>query len=380
MDVRIASLKSGLNDTLRIYNGKTKEVIMSNGTQYKRDRLVDTVFSLKTLSEELMEVVDEMVSKDTTGKCYDMLNQLNVLICDTMPGIMKSTYASMLNEEKEKSAKSEIVPNVEKEKHVVIVEDKDQKAFDENGWVEVKSKISDKLKDVPVKKATVTKNGHGYIVFPDKNSQKKAETVLKEDYKVTVSTKKQEKLLPKMKVFDLTDFKKDDVENLKESILIKNDVIRSLVHDNGLVFDVLFINENHQFAIIRVSPEIRTEILKYGTLFIGMQAHNVKDNFHLTQCFSCQQYGHKQDSAFCPNSRGNYTCQYCAEPHHSSKCSHKNDVDKHKCINCANSKYIQYNRGSCGHHTRSWSCPIVANEMQLLINRTAGMDGKKFLQ
>ena len=146
-------------------------------------------------------------------------------------------------------------------------------------------------------------------MFPDKSSQQKAETALKEDYNVSVSTKKQHKILPKMKVFDLTGFKNDDVDNLKESILIKNHGIRKLVQEKKLVFDVLLINERHQFAIIKVSPEIRFEIFKYGSLFIGMQSHSVKDNFYLTQCFSCQQYGHTQDSAFCLNACGSHTCQ-----------------------------------------------------------------------
>ena len=378
MDERITSLKSLLHDTLQIYSGKTKENILGNGAKYKRDILVDTVFALKNVALELMGVVDEVIINDTAKKCNEMFDKLNSLIHKTVPDVMKNTYASILNEEKKKAADSEVSTEIETEKHVVIVEDKDNKSFDENGWIEVKSKIKDKLKNVPVKKATVTKDGHGYLLFPDRNSQEEAENVLKQDFNVTMSTRKQNKLMPKMKIFDLTDFNGNDKDLLKECILQKNDVIRTLVNSNGLFFDVLFINKDRQFAIIKVAPEIRTHILKFGTVFIGMKAHNVKDNFHLTQCFSCQKYGHKQDSAFCPNASGSHVCQYCAEPHHSSKCNQRNDVNRHKCANCLNSKNSQYASGAHGHNTKSWNCPIVINEMQSLINRTAGMDGKKF--
>ena len=63
--------------------------------------------------------------------------------------------------------------------------------------VVVKRNITQKLKNVPVKKTTYTKAGQGCLIFPTKKDQELAEQMLKDDIKVTKSTKSQTKVLPK---------------------------------------------------------------------------------------------------------------------------------------------------------------------------------------
>ena len=373
MDAKIQSLKEQYNDVLKPYTNKSKEIIIGNSA-YRRDILVDSVYALKEIAESLFSCIDDIQKDATSCNVSELVNKLNAMIQEDIPMVIKNTYEKM---EKDKVAEEEEVVHVEKQKHIMIVENKDNEKFDVEGWNEVvRNTLKSKLKNVPVKKTTVTKEGHGYLLFPDKTSQEKAEDALKADFNVTKDTKNQTKLLPKMKIFDV-DFTREDKSTLRSAILEKNDVIRTLV-DDGKTLDVIFINDKHKFAVIKVSPEIRTQIMKYGTVFIGMEAHNVKDQFHLLQCFSCQKHGHKQDSPFCPNQSGQFTCRYCGGPHKSTECSKKNDPSSHKCVNCLTHKNVQIQRGAYGHCSTSWNCPIVIREIQSLINRTDGMNGKKF--
>ena len=101
-----------------------------------------------------------------------------------------------------------------------------------------------------------------------------------------------------------------------------------------------------------------------------MQAHNVKDDWHLTQCFSCQGFGHKQGSEHCKSKTGGDNSLYCGESHRSKDCPHKNNASHHKCLNCASSKNVHIRNGANGYTSTSRDCPIVIRELQALKNRT----------
>ena len=89
------------------------------------------------------------------------------------------------------------------EKHGLLIE-KENEVFDNTSWNDIIGKdVSNKLKNILVKKSVLSKNGAGYLLFPDSESQKKAEHVLKDDFTVTLTTKKGKRLLPKIKLFDV---------------------------------------------------------------------------------------------------------------------------------------------------------------------------------
>ena len=366
-------LKQTLNDIVKPYKGKSKQRVVETGSTFKREFLIETVFELKDVAEGLLCIVDDLLGNNNVTMFNQINDKLDKIINDSLPAIPEAVVSTL---------KPVAVPEMTQKtdmKHAIFIENEDEERFSERKWNEVvQYKINDKLKNIPVAKAAINKSGQGYLLLPDEEAQKKAEIALQDDFKLTVSSRKQKKLLPKMKIYDVATYDREDKALLKQAILEKNYVINELVR-MGKTLDIVFIDVKKETAVIRVSPEIRHELLKYGTIFLGMQCHNVKDNLHVIQCFSCQQYGHKQGSEHCKNGNGVNVCLYCAGEHRSKDCNVKYDSSHHKCFNCFKSKNPFYRDAASGHTTTSYNCPIVKKELYALASRTEGIDAKKFL-
>ena len=155
---------------------------------------------------------------------------------------------------------------------------------------------------------------------------------------------------------------------MRNDILAKNGQIKQLV-DQDETLEVLFIHEAEHYAVARVNPKIRSYILdQQGYLYLGLKPHLVRDQFHLTMCFTCQKYGHKSNSTSCS---GKLRCLYCARSNHKSKdCKVKKNHEEHVCANCYDIQALK--NGSYGHTTTSNRCPLVLKETKLLMARTAG--------
>ena len=366
--IQFPLLKTKLIDILKLYHDKTKQQVIANGSQFKRDILADTVFALKDITQELLKMTDGIIQSNSLEK------QLKTLVHETLPEVVRSAVKSATSDAVELPSKSS---NANQEKHAVIVEPESGN-FNKETWADAVKKIDGKLKEVPVKKNLITKNGQGCIMFPDKDSQEKAEVALRDDFLITSSSKTSSKLMPKLKIHDLEGYDKDDKPALRDAILQKNPTIRQLINDDGKILEVLFIDAQKRFGIIKVSPEIRDVVLKFSTIYIGMRSHHVRDQFYLTQCFCCQQYGHKQGSDHCPlKGISKSVCLYCGEDHRSKDCPSKQDKLKHKCTNCSKSNNLSYQSKATGHTTTSRECPVRLNELKFMVNKTDGLSFAK---
>ena len=188
-------------------------------------------------------------------------------------------------------------------------------------------------------------------------------------------------LLPKMKICDLEGYCKNDQEKLKSDITKKSQSIRTMV-EAGKTLDVVFIRESsddtgYGYAVVRVDPRIREEIIKnQRRIYIGTTSLYAKDQIHVTQCFACQQFGHKKNSKHCKFvDTDKHICLYCAKTDHVSKeCPSKRNRAKHNCANCKNTKtYAKF----ANHTSTSSSCPIHIREAEKIIKRTV-CDSKNF--
>ena len=235
------------------------------------------------------------------------------------------------------------------------------------------------MKNIPVQKSLVTKSGQGCLIFPTKQDQEQAQSVLEEEYKLSLSTKKQQTLLPKLKVFKINSaYTRDDKEVLKLAILEKNSYIKAYMQD-GHHFEVLIVDAKYNYCVLKLSPVIRDAIMTRGKLYIDMEAHDVRDQFHIIQCYRCQEHGHKQGDQSCKLKDSNVSvCLYCSGNHESKQCPDKRDTTKWKCSNCANSSNPEHQRNCEGHTTTSSHCPFVKQQTQSLIRRTQGLDVKNY--
>ena len=269
--------------------------------------------------------------------------------------------------------------------YALVVEEKPSEGvaqpFDSQTWADVaKGTISDKLGDIPVKKSILSK-GKGIMKFPDMNSRDLAAEALKEDFTLVKEEGKSNKLLPKMKICDLEGYGKDDLQKLKADILKKSPSIRTMT-DSSKTLDIIFIHEpadstGYSYAVIRVDPRIREEIIKnQRRIYIGTTSCHVKDQIHVTQCFACQEFGHKKDSPHCKFAKTDkHICLYCAKTDHMSKnCPVKKNMAKYNCTNCKNTtKYAK----SANHTSTNITCPIYIREADKIIKRTV-CDPKNF--
>ena len=368
-EVSFDETKTKLKDVLKVYNGLSSENVIDQG-KFTRTVLTDTVFALKDIAEELVGLIELQSITATSGICNKLVEKFSDMLAQTMPKAIKSAMdANSLSTGNRKETQ------VEKEKFSLLIDKGNEEVFNTRSWNEVaKQNINDKLKNIPVKKTNVTKNGQGYILLPNKEAQEQAKLALQEDFVVTESVTTHKKILPKLVVLDIEGYSKDDKTLLKEAITDKNECVRSLANA-GKVLEVVYIDERKRHAVLKVSPEIRNAVMKHGTVFIGMQSHKAKDHIHVIQCFACQKFGHKQGSEHCEMRGGHRHCLYCSGDHQSKDCRVKNDPNKYKCINCINSKNKFHQDHAC-HTSTSNFCPFVAREKEAALKRTAVSEAK----
>ena len=269
---------------------------------------------------------------------------------------------------------------VNKEKHVVVIESQDDDAgFSKNQWSnDVRKNLIDKLKQIPIEKSVHTKKGKGCIFVNDQDTMMKVSDALKDSYNVATSTKKKQTIQPKMKLFDLdTDiYNADSGDDLRNDILQKNVEINQLItSSDSSELNVLFIDINHNFAILKMTADVREIIMKKGfRIYLDLQSLRLRDHYHLLQCYTCQKFGHKYNSPHCSNDR---VCLYCAKDHPSKECSVKLLKGQHACHNCLISSTYK-GKDTC-HTTTDLRCPFVIKETELLMKKTLGTTENDFL-
>ena len=369
-------------DATKPYNGKVKKTIFDNGTKHKREQLIESVFSMKEVCADMFNVILSLVDRLAT----------KATIADNITDIIEHSFNKLSAELSSNLSKAMVKPEInrveseDKEKHVIILESKnpEEPKFDETAWNEVvKKKLSPKLKNVPIEKAMLCKNGKGCIFVSDKKVQKEVKSALEQDDTLTVTSnsKPQRTVNPKIKIFNLDTSKYNDKTMLRSAILEKNTEVNDLVSSGSSSLDVLYIDEVRRYAIIKVSPNVRALINKSNKIFIDLQCYHTQDHFQPLQCFACQRHGHTRGSPDCCVKESESICLYCAGNHRSKSCTKKDQTSMHRCANCLNSSNALH-KANANHKSTSLACPFVIKEINSLVHRTAGLnqlEAKNFL-
>ena len=265
--------------------------------------------------------------------------------------------------------------SINSEKHVLAVdgsnEDSNDKILPDTWSQVVKSDISEKLKNVPVSKTVLSKNGKGCIFLPDEKGLKDAKEALSGSYRVNATSKKPTTILPKIKINNVNPDTYKSTDELKREILAKNKSINSLLeNDTNSKMDVIFIDKNSKSALLKVTPDIRETVMKNQRIYLDLESHHVSDSFHVQQCYHCQAFGHKAKSELCPSNNSKATCFYCSFAHKSSECRNKDNKSKHKCVNCSKSNNPTIKEGASKHNASSRNCPLYQKEIEIIKAKT----------
>ena len=222
-------------------------------------------------------------------------------------------------------------------KHALLLKlsnEEEGSSYTEQTWTEVvKKKLPKKLTDIPVNSVKLTKNGLGYLSFPDQISRDNAASSLKPNFAIESKDNTPKVLFPKIKISGLAlksyCNNSTALDELKEAILRKNEAVKHLVTKDMKLFEILFVHNDQQrdevFAVAKLDPSIRQVLRKQGDkLFIDLESCKVLDQIHVTQCYTCQAFGHKKNSVYCPLKNKHTTvCLYCSENHLSKDCVQK---------------------------------------------------------
>ena len=380
-DVKLSILASykQFSDAMRPFKGKNKAQVHATGS-FIREKLVDSTFSLHEVCESLFTSVISIAKSNTQPDTVNLINDMSRKMQETMATLMKEMETNIAqNLNVVANSKKNDMPKMNEVKHVLTVENKDDgEKFTQQKWNEVvSSNISKKLKEIPVEKTVISKEGKGCVFFPSKEAQNTAKQALENDFKVVSSTKSKRSLLPKLKLIDLDTDVYNTKEVLKSAILEKNADISQMITNGSGSFDIVLIDSVRKYAIAKVSANVRSAILKKTRLFLGMSSLKVIDHFHPFQCFSCQKFGHRQGSHECLHTGTNkHTCLYCAGDHLSKECENKKKPECHKCANCLSST-LERHRKNANHTSTSFHCPHFLKETNLLIKRTIGVENEE---
>jgi hypothetical protein len=113
--------------------------------------------------------------------------------------------------------------------------------------------------------------------------------------------------------------------------------------------------------VVEVHPAARRFYLQTGRVYTAWRSHHIRDFLEVTRCYNCQRYGHISRNCNSPTA-----CGYCSSTEHDSNaCRHRDDPQKHKCVNC-----LRSGAKDTAHHTAANMCPIYKHRLQDVINAT----------
>lgn len=350
--------------------GGTVDTILATSTN-KRDSLCSLALDLYTLCKKILD--DTSLHAPADKPTENLSEVVSEQLKKILPEALKEAL-SVLKVTATEDIKDEIPEPVEK-KHFLDVEingseeesEEDKKSVTDEEWAELQTKVRRNLKDVPVKKMS-RNGGKVSLLLPDKESLDKAATALRDDYKVSPTTKDKRKLNPKIRITDIdTEITTD--KDLIEEIYNKNKVLRDL-RDSGDSLKVILYRKEDKIAVVEVSPAMRSAIKKnQDKIYLACQIHRVKDHIHVIQCFRCQEHGHTSTSKYCKLKGKDSVCFRCAGKHPSKQCPNRGNQ---KCANCLKSK-ISFIRDQAGtHNATDYLCPFVIRETESVMSRTAG--------
>ena len=219
---------------------------------------------------------------------------------------------------------------------------------------------------IPLNSVNVTDSGDTFVNLPDEASRVKLQPLLTESHPtnevITVKSK-----LPTIALLGVT--RKYDKDEIVETILKQNEVIRLLVQESSAHLSVVYTKEPsthsdnpyHQ-VVMRVSPDVRRAISNHDNkIHMGRVVHKVVNRFYIRRCNTCQCYGHYQDK--CPSAQSPI-CGYCSLSDHISKdCPVKaGPPSGFSCHNCKSRDFETFK----GHSTFWHNCPAYKEQQKKL--------------
>ena len=206
-------------------------------------------------------------------------------------------------------------------------------------------------------------SGETVFVLPSENDAATLQSKITESFPNTTVRKKQQ-LLPTISIANIEEELSSD--ELKKRVINCHPEIKQCIN-NGETFNVLSVrkqkNSTLYYALVRVSCNIRKFINSIDNrVYIGQfSSCKTFDHFHVKRCDRCQKFGHFKASC-----SATHACLFCAGPHPSDQCTHRNSENfVPSCSNCKSSSDVTLN-GNHNHQANDSNCASYRNAQNRL--------------
>ena len=127
-------------------------------------------------------------------------------------------------------------------------------------------------------------------------------------------------------------------------------------------FKINYIHKNvikkYNTIFATCDPDIFRKFISTGRVFIGLSSSSVFEDFGISKCKKCCNYGHT--IKHCRNQ--NYVCSYCAGEHKTDQCQNKQSK---KCVNCCESNNTYKTNYALHHHAHDLYLCKIYNKLKL---------------
>ena len=345
--------------------------------QYEHDRtendMKEEINRCKTIIENLKKngynadigIVTENIDKLETAFKNEIAN-LKTLMREQGDKRISETEEIKAKLVNERSATSKPMSYADKLKgnHTLVIRSTD----DGKKVVDIKNEISKNLKDIPINKTIKANNGNLVLKFEDKSTLLDAKAKLESTKEDWYQPLERAKYQPKIKICNVP--RDEEKEEAICNILNKNLWLKNLVK-NEEDFKLITELKDYRFNdikhyIIRCTPEIRKEIRnRRDEMYTENTKCNVKDTYHIWQCYRCQGFGHTQNfkGKSCDKKEA---CAKCGKEHLTRSCTVAKENEC--CINCKNAGVT--NDEDLNHRSSSKICPRYLEEISKIRNNT----------
>lgn len=324
-----------------------------------RNTLVDQV-AINTLFDEITDAIKDVktfstIKKNLVTNNLNSIKEINRKICSennslkernehTIPA--SKTYASVTTTQTNMETKT---------KNVILISAKETTNVINS--VQVKNILKQEIKpsqlNVGINKVKTLNNNRVLIeCLNEQDCKILANKISKSNTLDAVIPRKRN---PRIILFNVDQEVSDD--DLINTIINQNPNVKTSLQEKDVKEHIKLIftkttKYNDKFAVLEVSPTIRTVLITTGKLNIGYSRSTIKDHLHIIKCYNCLAFGHTAKEC-----KEHTTCSKCGDHHDTKTCQ---DINI-KCVNCMRTNNILKKRNvkllNINHSVNDVGCP-----------------------
>lgn len=175
--------------------------------------------------------------------------------------------------------------------------------------------------------------------------------------RIGLTTKKQDKMRPRVAVYGLPrGLTKEDVKDALFKQNLQNAGLESEITPDELEPVFQFGNRDQPTVhwVIEVTSRVRKTLVNWSKVYIDFQRYTITDYVKIKRCFKCQGFGHIGKDC-----QRKETCSRCAGEHEFKRCT-VTDKNDFKCANCT---FAKLGENQAKHEATDTKCTMYQKRL-----------------